>query len=126
MIRHGLKTEYHQFPGLGKSSQICLFQIMLGNVCIKIVKPSAAVMARPHVLKIGHQGEAEIARKMLVRGDRISGFRTGINHVKLFSLLGRVVSGFLIAFCPIGIFNRDFAGGIRLSGRLQNVFCAYG
>ena len=109
-----LEAEKHHLPRLGKGGQVCLLQVLVHYMEVKGIKPAAAVAARPHVLKIRHEREAQIPGKVLIRGDGIPGLRAGIDPVEKLPLGSRVISGFLVAFRPVRILDGDPAGGVCL------------
>ena len=112
VVLQGLEAEHHDLLGLGEGREIGLLKVMVCDMDVEGVKPAAAVVPGPHGFKVGHEGEGEIAGKMLVRGDGIPRFGSGVDPVKELALGGRIIAGFLIALRPVRILDGDAASGI--------------
>ena len=121
VVRQRLEAEQHDFLRPGESGQVCLLQILFGNLQAEGIKPAAAVAAGPHAFEIRHQRIAQIPGKMLVGGHGIPGFRAGVNPVEEFALGGGIVSCFLIAFRPVWILDGNAAVRIGGLGRRDDI-----
>ena len=123
-VRQGLEAEHHHFLGLGEGGEVGLLQVMLGDVQVVVIEPAAAVVAGPHILKIGHEGVAEVAGQVLVGGDGVAGLGAGVDIIKDGALLGGVVARLLEGFSPVGILDGDGAVRVHGLGRGDHVLLA--